>query len=50
VVFPAADYHPSGYNVNTVVDNYSTVGLGKGATTITSTLTSENSSSAVEDF
>jgi hypothetical protein len=50
VVFPAADYHPSGYNVNTVVDNYSTVGLGKGGTTITSTLTSENSSSAVEDF
>jgi hypothetical protein len=50
VIPPAGTYTPSGYNVNSVVDNYSTVGLGKGGTTITATLTSTRSPSSAQDY
>jgi hypothetical protein len=50
VIPPAGAYTPPGYNVNSVIDNYSTVGLGKGGTTITSTLTSTRSPSSAQDY
>jgi len=50
VIPPAGAYTPPGYNENSVIDNYSTVGLGKSGTTITSTLTSTRSPSSAQDF
>jgi hypothetical protein len=43
-------YTPSGYNVNNVVDKFTTVGQAKGASTFTSTLTSTSSPTSAEDY
>jgi hypothetical protein len=50
VLVPAGQYTPSGYNANSVIDNYTTVGLGSGGSTLTVTLTSTTTPTTARDF